>query len=316
MVTITALIIGAVIVTLPNPVFNKTSNKEAAFLIERGQPLSSIAESLSQQHLVVSGTAFVIYARLTGQEKKFKAGSYKISTNASIRELVKTFAEGRSEPDDVVVTIPEGTNLADIDRTFSKAGLTKKGDFLNPKSSVLKLEGFLFPDTYRFRPSEPGRFLPVEEVIKKMSNNFDVKTRDLLTGYSADRGGTAKIYRTIIIASILEKEVKTEEDMRLVAGIIEKRIELGMSIEIDATVAYGVCYPVLLVGKYCDVSLANIVDNIPVDSVYNTYKRKGLPFGPISNPGLKAIRAAVSHKKPAYNIRIKTAIPTIVRAKL
>ena len=73
-----------------------------------------------------------------------------------------------------------------------------------------------------------------------------------------------------------------------------------MPLELDAAVAYGVCYPKFLSGKYCDASLANIVDNIPVDSVYNTYKRRGLPIGPISNPGLSAIRAALNPQPSDY----------------
>jgi UPF0755 protein len=73
-----------------------------------------------------------------------------------------------------------------------------------------------------------------------------------------------------------------------------------MPLEIDATVAYGVCYAEFLVGRYCDTSLANIVDNILVDSAYNTYKRRGLPAGPISNPGLRAIKAALNPQPSDY----------------
>ena len=144
-----------------------------------------------------------------------------------------------------------------------------------------------------------------------MRENFETKIMavDNLSELNSDR-----LSRVIIVASILEKEVKTEQDMRLVAGIIEKRLQLGMPFEIDATVAYGVCRQKFLLGlssatfedskvaldKYCDVSLVNIVDNIPVDSAYNTYKRKGLPAGPISNPGLKAINAALDPQTSDY----------------
>jgi UPF0755 protein len=226
--------------------------------------------------------------------------------------------------EDITVTVPEGTNLADLGKTLSKSGLpVKTEDFLGP--DTLKLEGYLFPDTYRFSksqidkhqaPSTPeGEQAPygagksqtntndqtsksetqVREIIERMRENFETKTAGIFRGLSAE-----KIERTIIIASILEKEVRNQRDMKLVAGIIEKRLSKNIPLEIDATVTYGVCYPKFLAGQYCDVSLANIIDNLKVSTPYNTYMNKGLPAGPISNPGLAAIVAALNPEKSDY----------------
>jgi len=107
----------------------------------------------------------------------------------------------------------------------------------------------------------------------------------------------------------------SERDMRLVAGIIENRLRIKMPLQIDATVAYGVCYPKLLEGRYCDVSKANIVDNLKVDMEYNTYVRSGLPVGPISNPGLVALRAALNPEPSDYLYYLSARDGTTVFSK-
>ena len=177
-------------------------------------------------------------------------------------------------PNDVQATIPEGKNIADIDRILFKAKIAENGALLKPE--YIALEGMLFPDTYRF-----DRGSSAEDIIARMRKDYSQKD-------------------ALIIASILEKEVRTENDMKIVAGIIEKRLAAGMALQIDATVAYGVCYPEFLKGRYCDVSKVNLVDNKKLDSAYNTYTRTGLPVGPISNPGLKALMAAQNPQSSEY----------------
>lgn len=177
-------------------------------------------------------------------------------------------------PNDIKVTIPEGTNLADIDRIISFAGVFPQGTLLKPE--YLRLEGSLFPDTYRF-----DRGSSAENIIVRMRKEYQQQD-------------------TLIIASMLEKEVQTEQDMKIVAGIIGKRLDAGMPLQIDATVAYGVCYKKFIIGQYCDVSQVNLVDNIKRDSAYNTYTRTGLPSAPISNPGLVALRAAQNPQTSEY----------------
>lgn len=304
-----ALIIGVVMIILPNSLIHRTLPIEASFVIERGQSLGSVARSLAKQDLILNKYLFVIYAIASGNERNFKAGNYKIPANASIGELVNIFAEGRSEPEGMVVTIPEGTNIADADRILTKANIIKAGEFLG---AALQHEGYLFPDTYRFNEAGGNNTANngVEEIVKKMRENFELKTVDVFKGISQPR-----IKEIVITASILEREVKTEQDMKIVAGIIEKRFSLDLPLEIDATVAYGVCYPEFLFGRICDVSLANIVDNIPKNSVYNTYKRKGLPIGPITNPGLTAINAALNPQPSDYLFYLSARDGTTIFSK-
>src|SRR3990167_9787031 len=189
-----------------------------------------------------------------------------------------------------MVTIPEGLNSGEIAQVLGKNfnGL-KNSDFQ-------KNEGYLFPDTYWFKEGETGG-----EIIKKMTDNFEVKTRGLVTEISV-----SKLHEAVIIASLLEKEVKTENDMRLVAGIIYKRLELGMPLQTDATVAYGACLSKWLSQRICDVVQVNLIENIKIDSPYNTYTRKGLPVGPISNPGLKSINSALNPQTSDYLYYLST----------
>ena len=298
---VAALFSGAALVLKPRKLGAAVEITE--FVIEKGQSLGSIARALAERDLIISRYLFVGYAIFSGNEENFKAGRYLIPPQASTKNLVDVFSQGLAESEDIEVTIPEGTNIADIDKIFSKTGLIKAGDIsgYNLKhGGVLVQEGFLFPDTYRFRHPEADRPLSMEEIIQKMKDNFNIKTRDLFASRFTGEGGADRGYQVIIVASILEKEVRTEEDMSLVAGIIQKRLDSGMPLEIDATVAYGVCYPQFSAGKYCDVTQADVVDNIPIDSAYNTYRRKGLPLGPISNPGLTAIRAALNSQPSDY----------------
>lgn len=270
--------------------FLPTRNSTVLFTIEPGQSLTVIGRRLSDQQLVFSRFLFDGYAILTGREKKFKAGKYRIPANSSTAKLVSLFADGKPEPEGVLVTIPEGMNAGEI------VGLLQEKGFKNLKiSEFIENEGYLFPDSYWFKGDKTNG-----EVTQKMRENFEARTEDIFKYVKTSKQGEA-----VIVASILEKEVRKPEDMRLVAGIIYKRLELGMPLQIDATVAYGVCRrewgqntkeltTSQVVSGTCDVTRVNLVDNIPRDSEYNTYTRTGLPPAPIANPGLAALQAALN----------------------
>ena len=206
-------------------------------------------------------------------------------------------------PKDVSVTLPEGTNIADMDGILAKTGIIQSGELIGmaadsavAKNSYASYEGTLFPDTYRFDLDTPaGRVLEVlTDTFEKKAGNYR---------------------KELIVASLLEKEVRTDADMRIVAGIIERRMAIGMPLQIDATVAYGACYKQFVRGKYCDVSQANIVDNIRVDSAYNTYARRELPPAPITNPGLRALQAAAHPQASNYLYYLSTPDGTTIFSK-
>lgn len=277
------------------------------FVIQEGDGLSKVARLLAEENLVRSRYPFLLYAVAVGEEKGLQAGKYLLSENMSMAEVVRILSEGLAEHDDLVVTIPEGFNAWEIDQRLAETGLIKAGDFF---AKAQALEGQLFPDTYRLKKNqESGVMNQGEELIKellgKMRENFEEKA--------------GKISREqLIVASMLEKEVQKQEDMALVAGIIYRRLELGMLLQIDASVAYGACLQQMqsdnaklknfrkdleneaFLSWGCDVTEVNLIKWIKIDGPYNTYMRSGLPVGPISNPGYKAINAALLPQSSDY----------------
>src|SRR3989344_6456864 len=281
---------GASMVFLPADLRFGVSLPQPKFRIEKGDSLTKIADALAEQGLIRSTFIFKSYTTIVGQNTNLKAGRYRLSPAMSISDLVRVFSSGLYESDDISVTIPEGSNINDIDNIFAKAGLTKQGDWL--KKDNIEQEGYLFPDTYNFSPKTA-----LQDIVSRFRENFGKKTvrvfnsRDLASG---------DVMRSIIIASMLEKEVQTKEDMAIVSGIIQNRLDKQMLLQIDATVAYGVCLKSFLVGKHCDVTQVNLIEAIKATDPYNTYKNTGLPPGPISNPGEKAIYAALHPAKTDY----------------
>ncbi len=295
---ITALIfIGAVMIFAPKAVAGKP-----IFEIKKGQSLAVTARLLAQEHLIYSRYLFEAYALLTDRGSYLRAGNYALPSSVSTESLLEIFTTGRGLSNDLVITVPEGTNLAEIDQVFARSGLLASGQLLNAKN--LSREGYLFPDTYRFQPhTSPA------DVVNKLSDTFTAKVGDAVSA-SGDHLKT-----TIIIASMLEKEVRTQQDMQLVAGIIQRRLKLGMPLQLDATVAYGACLHHFTQGLFCDVSQVGIAAALHVDGPYNTYTRKGLPAGPISNPGLQAIQAALHPQASDYLYYLNAPDGTTIYSK-
>jgi UPF0755 protein len=208
-------------------------------------------------------------------------------------EIISAFIEGKAT--DVMVTIPEGLTFRDVDSLLASKGIIQKdallsvslekfsGDFEFLKGKTT-FEGFLFPDTYRFeKGTDP------EVVVRTLLQNFQEKIWPMISVKS-------DWYATLITASLLEREVVGLADKRIVAGILEKRIENGMFVQIDATIIYAKC------GKQylsCP-SLSLKKEDISLITPFNTYLHKGLPPSPISNPGVQSVEAALSPEKTKY----------------
>lgn len=255
--------------------------------IPKGAGLTDVAALLHDKGLLRSRLLFEAYVIISGNRRDLKAGVYTLSSRLSIRDLVGALVVG-SHDEEVSVTIPEGSNIDEIDAVFAASGLLPRRALLSQR--YIDQEGFLFPDTYRFTKDTP-----VPQVIEKLRDNFSLKTSS--TFFVASQ---SERLRVVTIASILEKEVRKPEDMALVAGIIQNRLKRHMALAIDATVAYGVCREQFLVGKSCDTSGVNLIASIPKQNPYNTYRNQGLPPGPIANPGLIALKAAINPKANDY----------------
>ena len=249
--------------------------REKLFLIERGENLFQIAENLEKEGLIKNKFLFDLYIFIKGAQRKLQAGEYFLSPSESIARIAGKIISGDIAK--VVVTIPEGFTVKQIEEK------------LNLKLPGENLEGFLFPDTY---------YLPVdvtpEKVVEIMTTNFDKK----MAPFKEEIEGQGKtIFEIVIMASLLEKEVKTFEDKELVSGILWKRLKNNIPLQVDATISY-------ITGKQ---TTRISREETQIDSPYNTYKYLGLPIGPICNPGIDSIKAAIYPKNSQYWYYLSTS---------
>jgi UPF0755 protein len=273
---------------------NSLSQKQVVFSIEKGQGSREIALNLQKQGLVKWSSDFRLYVATKGISSQLQAGSYTLSYSMNLPQMVNKFVLGEVVKIDLVV--PEGFGIKDIEKgllansnkIYDIYGLKAKDfktefSFLKSAPDSASLEGFLFPDTYEFSYEATK-----EEIAQKMLSNFDQKLTAGLRQEILKQKKT--IFDTTIMASLIEKEVKTNEDKAIVSGILWKRLKSKMPLQVDATILY-------ITEK--DSSSVSI-DETKIDSPYNTYKYLGLPQGPICNPGIESIQAAVYPKASAY----------------
>lgn len=307
------IIIG--ILVIPFLPINPFSDKEIRFVVTKGEASQDIEFHLKQQGLIRSTVLFRIYVFTTGRSEKLHAGTYLLSPSMSVIEIVEKLTQG-----DVIkeyITILEGWNLRDIGRYFENQGrfqaeelfelvgfpavdyrtipntrfsglsapkdFSNDYDFLLDKPSYVGLEGYLFPDTYAITEGEK-----LEDIVKRILQNFDAKFTSELREKATQQGKS--IFEIITMASLLEKEVKTYEDKQKVAGVLQKRMNAGMALQVDATVNY-------VTGK-TDASV--LLQDADINSPFNTYKYTGLPLGPIANPGSESIEAALNPIENSY----------------
>ena len=255
------------------------------FRVMPGQGFREITSRLQGEGFIRSKLAFELLAFLRGAAHDLKPGVYELSPNLGSLTVLDYLVKGDKRVVDVV--IPEGSSVYDIDRILSEKAVISEGELL-VFAKDKKLEGRLFPDTYKFFLSSR-----VEDVVAKLLENFKSKAEPLLLAHPKD------LETNLILASILEAEVPDHEEQRLVAGVLKRRLAVGMPLQVDATICYikeslreGAkngrnCYPLTPL-------------DFAVDSPYNTYRYKGLPPGPITNPGVSALRSALAPKNSDF----------------
>lgn len=275
------------------------------FDVPKGASFNEITDNLYSAGLIRSKIVFKIYAFFKGAAHRLQDGRYRFDYPVSVSELLDILLSG---PKDIPVLISPGMTLKEIDDRLSQEGIIKKGDLTNYENlekmkniygflaEADSLEGFLLPDTYKFRQNSD-----IETAIVKFLDNFENKAMPVIepTDYSYKPGwGVDKkndgVLKLLIIASYLEKEIPDNEERKIAAGIIEKRLKIGMPLQIDATVLYNKCF-----GRFSGCS-ALVRSDLKKDSEYNTYARRGLTPTPIANPSLDAIKAAIDKKDSNY----------------
>lgn len=272
------------------------------FLIVKGSSAGQIGTNLQKSGFIKSALAFKIYTQFSGVSGRIIAGEFRLSPSFNLFQVVGQLLRG---PTEIWVTIPEGLRREEIAAKFA-SGLDRDPTFIAEFLDASKNdEGTLFPDTYLFpKDASPS------SVVNKMTRTFGAKTNSL--GVSSG----LNYQQRIILASILERETKTDEERPVVAGILINRLNAGMPLQVDATVQYAVAT------SRCKMTVTScawwepvIKPDLEINSRYNTYKFAGLPPTPIANPGLSSINAAFDPTDSNYLYYIHDADGQIHYAK-
>lgn len=264
------------------------------FVIPKGFSASQIGNKLHDQGLIKNALAFKFYVQLVGAQTKVQAGEYDLSANLTLSELVDGLTQG---PDEVWVTIPEGLRREEIVEKFvnafdlegNQANIFRVG-FLESSETE---EGYLFPDTYLFPKTAQA-----SGVVDKMLGTFDMRTDEEIEEGIVSSGRTLK--EVITLASIIERESRSNAERPIVSGILLKRLDADWPLQADASVQYAVANTRCSGKTECNWWQVLRGPDLEIDSPYNLYKRRGLPPGPIANPGLESIRAAVFPEESSY----------------
>lgn len=302
-VLVAVAVIGAIRYVLSHFVYpvDEDDNTPIEVVIPNGSSASRIASILysargpEEPGLIVSTASFKVYVDFTGRANSLRAGTYVLSRNMTIPEIVNIICAGNEARRVTRFTIPEGFTAAEIAQALFEAGILEDQEeflalckdatllsaayldpLLNASDRRYALEGYLFPDTYEIYEDAAAA-----DILKKMLNRFTV----VFTEADAQRARELNLTtdQVMALASMIEREAGAAEDFPRVSAVFHNRLKQGMALESCATLSYA-----LGVKKYTftETELAAV-------SPYNTYRNKGLPVGPICNPGRLAIDAAL-----------------------
>ena len=272
-----------------------SDSSEVRLVIPKGYGVTQVAQELKEKGLVKNALAFKIYIQVRGESGKIKAGEYNIRKDLALSEIAEVLLRG---PAEVWITIPEGLRREEIALKFAdgleKASEERKSFLSEFLDQTENKEGYLFPDTYLFpRDADAGR------VVSVMLQNFKKRTIGLNKDISSSKYGINQI---LTISSLVEREVLSDDERPVVAGILLKRFESDWPLQVDAAVQYAVA------SLKCNVMSGNCKtwwpiltkEDISIDSPYNTYKYRGIPPAPISNPGILSIKAVLHPQQTDY----------------
>lgn len=267
---------------------NSNSSQEVIYEVMPGLSFTAVAKNLEKQGLVKNAELFSFYARLRGEAGKMKVGEYLFRRNMRPSEVLGILVSGKSI--EYKLTIPEGYNIYEIALEVQDAGLMKADEFLklvkDPAlvknllgESHASLEGYLFPETYVYT-----KYTGVKNILAQMVQNFNINY-DLVMKQSTLQGWSKN--QIVTLASIIEKETGAGFERPLVSSVFHNRMNKGMLLQTDPTIIYGIADETGSIPK--NIRKVDILR----PTKYNTYVIKGLPPGPIANPGRDALLAAV-----------------------
>jgi UPF0755 protein len=269
------------------------SERRELFTVESGESTTAILKRLADRDVIQSALAAKIYLFLGDRTRTLQAGTFVLRPSMTLEEVLAALAFGRAE--EVVLTIPEGSTVAEIDHLLATRGLAATGallacaktcdlsafTFLPPASAVVapatRLEGFLYPDTYYVEMAGFNVAAFTNRLLSTFNQKVIVGQADALAKSGRN------LTQIVTMASLLETEARGEDEQKTIAGILWKRLDGKMQLGVDAAVRYAVAKPT---GALTQKDLES-------SSPYNLRRVRGLPPGPIANPGLAAITAAL-----------------------
>ncbi len=279
--------------------YNIQDISKREFVIKEGDGVMEIASNLENSGFIAGKDFFNIYILKKNLSRRLQAGSYALSPSMTISHMVDFFVVGKIKGNEILITIPEGFSNEEIDKRLAEKDFINEGEFinfdkilnldllkynfLNDKPLNFSLQGYYFPDTYKYYDDSS-----IEDIVKKMFDNFDLKLTNDLREEIKKQNKT--IFEVIVLASIVEKEAGHKDDMKKISSVFQNRLEIGKALESDATINY-----ITNSGR-----AQSTYEDLKVESPYNTYKYSGLPPGPISNPGIDAIKAVIYYEKTDY----------------
>lgn len=246
--------------------------------IPQSMSLSEASDMLVEKHVISSSFLFKTLVVILRGQRGIVAGDYAFSKSESLWTVASRLTKGDQQLVPIKITIPEGSTVRDIAWILLKKMPHFDAPYFVRIASVY--EGYLFPDTYLFYPNQS-----VDEIVKTLRNTFDTKVKGMTTDIQLSHHSLKDV---VIMASLVEKEATSTHDRTLISGILWKRINDGIPLQVDVPLVY-------ITG---DSKVT--IDDTKIDSPYNTYRYKGLPIAPISNPGTDALIATTHPVESPY----------------
>jgi uncharacterized YceG family protein len=274
--------------------FHGDGNGKVQVTIPKGSSVSEVGDLLEEKGVISDSTFFQIRVTLEGKRSDLYAGHFTLAHDMSYGSAIDALSKAPPKPNILTVTIPEGYSRPQAAELVEEDGVkgsytkaTVKSKYLNPAEyggkGAKNLEGFLFPDTFELRKTQP-----VADLVQLQLQDFKVKIKKVNMKYANSKNLT--IFDVVTIASMIEREAGVAKQRKLVASVVYNRLHEGMPLGIDATIRFAT-------GNY---SKPLTESQLAVDSPYNTRTNAGLPPGPINSPGLAALQAAAHPAKTGY----------------
>lgn len=303
---IVAFLVLSVLLIVPSFIYlkhflepaNPNSKESSLFYVAEGSALSLVLKKLESQGFIKNSVAGRISLFLKGNKKSLKPGYYKLSKSMSFEEIIEKISSG--DVYKVWITIPEGFSINKISKRLGNAGLSERKYkeiaynlnpslkdefyFLEQLKDKSSLEGYLFPDTYDITGGKEEDLIQLQ--LKRFENQIYNSWEKRPSGWKLT------LHETLTLASIVELEAAKASERELIAGVFINRLKLGIPLGSDPTVEYAL-------GWHQDERGLSLND-IKVQSAYNTYKYAGLPPGPIANPGIECFKAVLNYKTTPY----------------